>query len=421
MNKYFMMAGLLVVSAIAFSQSKEIKKADRALSKGDLIEAMDYIKQAEPLISASDKDEKANFYLTKGKIYLADAGKDFGKMKTAAESLLKAKELGVSGKMEEDFNNAKQNLRVALVNSAIEDQNANNYAIAADKLYLSYSVNKKDTSDLYYAAGNAVNAKNFDKALEYYKTLMNIGYTGIKKEFVATNLETGEVEPFYDEAERNNALMTGSYTKPEERMSESVQGDILQKITLIYISQGKTEEAKELMDKARAANPDDVSLMRADADLAYKVGDMARYDKLMNEIVKTDPNNPELYYNLGVGAAKLGENEKAINYYNKALELKPDYGYAHINIAAIMLQEEGKIVEEMNSLGNSAADNRKYDELKEKRKKLYQDVVPHLETAVKQYDTNVELVRTLMNIYSQLGEDAKFKEMKAKLETLEGK
>ena len=415
------MAGLLVVSAIAFSQSKEIKKADRALSKGDLIEAMDYIKQAEPLISASDKDEKANFYLTKGKIYLADAGKDFGKMKTAAESLLKAKELGVSGKMEEDFNNAKQNLRVALVNSAIEDQNANNYAIAADKLYLSYSVNKKDTSDLYYAAGNAVNAKNFDKALEYYKTLMNIGYTGIKKEFVATNLETGEVEPFYDEAERNNALMTGSYTKPEERMSESVQGDILQKITLIYISQGKTEEAKELMDKARAANPDDVSLMRADADLAYKVGDMARYDKLMNEIVKTDPNNPELYYNLGVGAAKLGENEKAINYYNKALELKPDYGYAHINIAAIMLQEEGKIVEEMNSLGNSAADNRKYDELKEKRKKLYQDVVPHLETAVKQYDTNVELVRTLMNIYSQLGEDAKFKEMKAKLETLEGK
>jgi len=77
-------------------------------------------------------------------------------------------------------------------------------------LYLSYSVNKKDTSDLYYAAGNAVNAKNFDKALEYYKTLMNIGYTGIKKEFVATNLETGEVEPFYDEAERNNALMTGS-------------------------------------------------------------------------------------------------------------------------------------------------------------------------------------------------------------------
>ena len=330
------MAGLLVVSAIAFSQSKEIKKADRALSKGDLIEAMDYIKQAEPLISASDKDEKANFYLTKGKIYLADAGKDFGKMKTAAESLLKAKELGVSGKMEEDFNNAKQNLRVALVNSAIEDQNANNYAIAADKLYLSYSVNKKDTSDLYYAAGNAVNAKNFDKALEYYKTLMNIGYTGIKKEFVATNLETGEVEPFYDEAERNNALMTGSYTKPEERMSESVQGDILQKITLIYISQGKTEEAKELMDKARAANPDDVSLMRADADLAYKVGDMARYDKLMNEIVKTDPNNPELYYNLGVGAAKLGENEKAINYYNKALELKPDYGYAHINIAAIV-------------------------------------------------------------------------------------
>ena len=144
------------------------------------------------------------------------------------------------------------------------------------------------------------------------------------------------------------------------------------------------------------------------------------FELKMNEIVKTDPNNPELFYNLGVGAAQLGETEKAMGYYQKALQLKPDYAFAHINIAALMLQSEGKIVEEMNSLGNSAADNRRYDELKEERKNLYKEVVPHLEIAVKQRGENVELVRTLMNIYSQLGEDAKYKEMRAKLEALEG-
>ena len=71
-----------------------------------------------------------------------------------------------------------------------------------------------------------------------------------------------------------------------------------------------------------------------------------------------------------VGAAQNKQNEKALGYYKKALELKPDYAIAQINIAALMLSEEGAIVEEMNNLGMSAADEKRYDELKNKRTKL---------------------------------------------------
>ena len=40
---------------------------------------------------------------------------------------------------------------------------------------------------------------------------------------------------------------------------------------------------------------------------------------------------------------------------------------AYLNLVALILEDESSIVDEMNSLGNSRADNAKYDELKSKR------------------------------------------------------
>lgn len=419
MKKQILMVGIMMISALAFSQKKEIKKAEKAMKAGDVTEAIGFLGQAEGLLGAAEKSLQAQFYVVKGEAYLADAGNNnYEKMKTAAESLAKAEEVG-AGKFQSRLDIAKQNLRVALVNSAIADQNAKNYARAAEKLHYSYMASKKDTSDLYYAAGNAVNGKDYSTALKYYKELLDIGYTGIRTEFVATEVATGKVVPFADKSERDLALLSQNYTSPDDRITKSVRADVLQKVTLIYISQGENEKAMKLMKDARAANPDDVNLIRSEADLAYKMGDMEKYETLMNQVIKSDPNNPELYYNLGVSAAQLDDEAKAKEYYQKALELDPTYALAQINMAALLLKKEGAIVEEMNNLGTSAKDDRRYDELKEERKALYMEVLPYLESAVKTKTDNLELVRTLMNIYSQLGEDDKFKAMKAKLDSME--
>jgi tetratricopeptide (TPR) repeat protein len=420
MKKHLLLAGLFCLSAIAFGQKKEIKKANRALDAGNAAEAISYINQAEALLSAADDDMKADFYLIKGRAFLAEAGTaDFGKLKTATEALKMVNEMGPTGKTAQEVATAMQNLRVALINSAVADQNTQKYAMAAEKLYTSYTV-LKDTSDLYYAAGNAVNAKDYDKALEYYKTLLDMGYTGIRQEFVATDVETGEEVVFASEDDRNTNMLSGKYTNPVERMSQSVRGDVLQKVTLIYISRNENEKALALMKDAREANPDDTSLLRAEADMAYKMGDMTRYSKLMEEVIASDPNNPELYYNLGVGSANNGDTEKALGYYKKALELDPNFTNAKINIAATILAEEGAIIEEMNNLGTSKADYDRYDELKEVKNGLYGKALPYLEAASVDRPDNIELLRTLKNIYSQLGIDDKFKTAKAKLDAMEG-
>lgn len=418
MKTRIFITGLAFVSAISFGQKKEIKKAEKAVKSSSYAEALTYLGEAEAMLSAADNETKAQFYAVKGEALYGSGKSDFTKLKASAEAFNTA--ITLDPKMEEQLADPIQNLRAALINGAIKDQNAQQYKLATEKLYASYMISK-DPSDLYYAAGNAVNGKDYDAAIKYYQMVLDSGYTGETEEFVATDKETGEVVPFENENVRNIALKSGQYIKPEKRVTESKKGEVLRNMTLIYIEKGDTEKATALMKAARAESPKDVYLMRADADMSYKMGDVARYNELMEKIVATDPENPEIYFNLGISNDQLGNKEKASEYYTKALELKPEYEAALINLAALKLSGEDKLVEEMNSLGNSTADNKKYDELKKERQNIYKDALPYLEKAFNINPSNQNVVKYLMNIYGQIGEDAKYKEMKTKLEAMESK
>lgn len=417
MKTRILVIGLALVSTISFGQKKEIKKAERAVKSNEYSEALDYLAQAEPLLGSVDNSMKAQFYATRGQALLGSGSTtNFNNMKGAAEAFSQA--ISLDPKIETQLANSLNNLRASLINSAVADQNAEQYKQAAEKLYLSYTVSK-EPSDLYFAANNAVNDKDYDSALKYYQMLLDMNYTGETEEFVATNKTTGEVESFDNENLRNIALKTGEFIKPEKRVTESRKGEILRNMTLIYVERGENEKAKSLMEVARAENPNDIYLMRVDADMSYNMGNKERYNELMEKIVASDPDNPELYYNLGISNDQLGNKELALEYYTKAIELKPEYEAALINIAALKLSGEDAIVEEMNSLGNSAAENKRYDELKNIREELYREALPFLQKAYAINPSNQNVVSYLMGIYGQLGEDAKFKEMKTKLEELE--
>ncbi len=386
MKKQVLIAGLLLITAVTFGQKKELKKAQKAIKAGNYTEALNFINQAEGLIGNANKDTKISFYLAKAEALTSGGSeKDFDKLKMAADALLKVEALKPAGANVLTLLNLTQALRVALVNGAIDDQNAKAYMKASEKLFLSYTVSKQDTADLYFAAANAINAKNYDKAIEYYQNLVDLGYTGI------------------------------DISNPE---SKSRRGDILRNMVLIYLAQGKDEEAKSMIAKARKENPDDVSLLNAEAELAYKTGDMELYNKLMEEVVAKDPSNPQVYFNIGVSSKKIGDSQKAEEYYKKAIELRPDYPEANINMAALILEPEAAMIDEMNALGTSSADFKKYDELEAQKNALYKKAVPYLEVALKSRPDDVNLARTLMNIYSQIGEDEKYKQLKAMIDAL---
>lgn len=416
MKKRFLILGLALATSVSFAQKKEIKKAERAIKSGKYTEALSNLNDAESTITNVDTGMQAQFYALRGEALAGSAGGNFNKLKDAAEAFERA--IALDANISKSYSDVLHNLRSALINAAVSDQNNEQYAKAAEKLTLSYKVSQ-DPSDLFFAAGNQVNAKNYDEALTLYQKILDLGYTGETKEYVATHKETGEVVPFESENMRNIHVKSGEYIKPQVRTTASRKGEILKNMTLIYIQEGKTDEAKELMASARKENPNDVNLMRAEADMSYNMGDMRRYNELMNQIVATDPDNPEIHFNLGVASAELGEAEKAEKYYKKALELRPDYKGALINLAVLKLSKERDLVEQMNSLGTTRADNLRYDELKKQLEGIYREAIPYLENARNIDQKNVEITRTLMNIYGQLGEEAKQKELKARLDALE--
>lgn len=419
MKKSLLLAGALLFAVASFGQKKEIKKAQKAFIKGDVQAAQMLLNTAETKLGEAALETKIDFYIAKGEVTLAQAGKSgYQQMKDAAAAYKTAQKLDTKNQFKGIIDTGLDNTRVALFNSAIIESNAKNYSKAGEKFYLSYTV-KNDTIDLYYAAGSMINAKDYDASLDYYQQLLALGYTGIKKKYTALRIEDNKQVTFASESDRNTELLSGKYTKPGERMSESIKGDILKNVVLILSSKGENDKAIALMKEARLENPTDITLVRAEAEMVYKMGDIARYDELMQQVLEFDPTDPEPYYNIGVVAASSGNPEKAMEFYKKAIELKPDYTSALVNLGALILRDEMKIVDEMNSLGMSKADSKKYNALEIKREGLYNEALPYLEAAYSYRSDNPQLVAKLKEIYSLLGMDAKESEMKSKLDELE--
>lgn len=422
MKKTILIITALFISVMTYSQKKELKEASKQIISNSFEQAKQTLASIEGQINAADESLKAEYYLYKGKAYFGAAGNNENDLLTAADAFKKVSEIeNAAGKKKysEEANSETQKLIVKLINTAIEDQSAERFSSASKKLFAGYTISKTDTTYLYFAAVNAFNAKEYDKAITYYEELVNLGYTGIEKEYTAIHKETGEIESFSSEDERKIIMLTGNYVKPQVRFSESRKPLILKDLGVLYIEKGEIDKAKKIIADARREDPKDIGLIQAEANIALKLEDMTTYNSLMKEIVSLEPDNPELFYNLGVSSYSIGDVEQAKEYYLKALELDPNYTNAKVNMAVLILGKENEIIEEMNSLGTSAADNKRYDQLKSNRDQLYQSAIPYLEDALQDRENDKNIMQTLMNIYSILGEDAKFKEMKSRLETLE--
>ncbi len=420
MKKQILIVGLMMISAITFGQKKEIKSALKFLKANNFPEAISILTPLEGAIATADSSVEQQYYLVLGKSYLGDAGNDYEKMEKAGEAFDKALAVDKKGKYKEDIEIGLNDLKNALIESVKLDQQSKKYIDGSKKLYKGYTLSKQDTIFLYYAASFATDGKDYDRAIDYYSELLELSYTGIQDEYYAIKKGTTEEVKFGSKKERDLVIKSGDYVIPTEKKTKSKKPDILKSLTFIYNIKGETEKAKVLIKEARKENPDDIDLLNAEANMYYKANDMVNYKKVVNEMISKDPKNPQLYYNLGVASKKNGEVEEASKYYDKAIELKPDYVEALINRSQIILAGEAAIIEEMNGLGTSNADYKRYDELKEVKNGLYNEALPYLEKALNVRKDDADIIRTLKSMYDLLGMDDKAKEMRTRLSEIEG-
>lgn len=421
MKKQFIVAIALLVSTLSFAQKSELKTAEKAIKSGNFADAKSAIQSAESLIANADDKLKAKFYFLKGQALYANGTGSNSDMDQAIESFKMVQE--VEGSTKGKYGSTINDLKSQMLNNFLTKANAalqsKDYAASSSGFDKAYRMSPKDTLYLYYAASTAVTGQDYNTSLKYYEELRDLGFTGIGKEYNAVNKETGEVENFDNKSLRDLSVRAGTHTTPKDKQTESKSAEIVKNIALIHLSNGDNEKAIEAMKLAREQNPDDLGLLISEANVQLKMGNKERFTELMKEATLKDPDNPELQYNLGVIAAEAGEKEAAMKYYEKAIALDPSYTDAYNNMAVLILAEEGAIVEEMNSLGNSSADNKRYDELRAKRTTIFESAIPYLETTLRLKPKDIQAAQTLMNIYRGSGQTDKYKAMKAKIEELE--
>ncbi len=392
------------LSFTIFAQKNEIKTAEKAIKKQDYASAIAAVTSAESLIANADVKLKAKFYFMKAQAYMGK--KDFQTAADAFSTLTAIEKKSGRGRYTSAAKPMLDQMIQEVYKKASDQYKNKDYKNATDNFYLTYKLSPQDTIFVYNAAVSASLAKEYDASLKYYKELQDIGYIGVSTIHYATNVATEEKENLGSKPNRDLQVKVGLYKDPVDEKTEPKTGDIIKNIAFILKEQGKTDEAMKAIDEARKLYPTDLNLILTQADIYYQLGETEKFGELMQVAVEQDPTNPQLFFNLGVISYDQKKTEEAKKNYLKAIELKDDYADAYMNLAVLILDEEKAIVEEMNK---NLSDFDAYDALLLKQKVVYKRALPYLEKADK-HGRSFNTVKTLMNIYETLENEAKAKE-----------
>jgi len=416
MKKYFLVAASMLSVLAVNAQKDELKAASKALKKGDAATAVQALNPIAEVVKSADDKTKAAFYALYGQasLQLAQAGE--GEFTPAIESYEAIVAMNAS-KYIEEANQALKTISNELVNAAVEAQQTSDYVLAADKLDLAYRLSPKDTIYLYYAAGSAVNGKEYDKALDIYIRLKEMNYDGSEKRLAAINIASSELE-YFDKATRDLYVKAGTHKDPKDETTPSKRSEVVKNIALIYQQEGRNEEALAAYEDAIAQNPGDVALILNKANLYYTMGQPEKFKSLMMEASAMDPTNPDLQYNIGVIAMEQSNMEEARAAFYRALEIDPTYINASLNLSTTYINEGNSLIDQMNELAMSSkySDLDKYDALKKQKEEFFIEGAKVLEASLENLPGNQELLNQLKNIYGALGDNANFKRILGMLE-----
>ncbi len=434
-NRLAIAAFAALISATSFAQKDEMKTLKKIYDKDtpstkDLTEFNSTLTQLEPMMATASEGDKIYYAYYKAvapmlELGLAENQKNpmaaMQKIKPASLVTLAGASSDVvefekkSGKkiFTDDIKEEVAALKPILITNAIELGKVKQYKTAADLFYAVYLMDKNDKDNLYYAASYAVTAEDFVTALKYYQELKQLNYTGEGTLYFAKNAVNNQEESFRTKAERDQFVKLGSHNTPRDEKIASRRGEIYRNIALILTQQGKGDEARAAVSEARIANPNDESLLLEEANLYLQQKDFINYKRLVNEALAKNPNNADLVFNLGVLAASTDRAE-AEKHYKRAIEINPKYTNAYLNLAILKLEPEKGIIDEMNKLGTTEKDNKRYEVLKKQREEIFRSSLPYLEKAFELDQKNTDVYNTLYNVYGALELTDKRKELKAK-------
>lgn len=410
MRKQLLFLTALLISLTITAQKEEIKTAEKEIKNQNFPAAIAALEKAETLIANVDEKTKAKFYFLKGQAYYGNGTvtDNFAKSGVAFNDLIKL-ELKTGTKYSNDASVMLNKMVEKAAREASVSYEGQDFSKAARDFNLVYILSPKDTSYLENAALSLYFAKEHQKSIEIYQDLLKMGYTGIYTVYKGKSKTNGQDLFFGTKKEMDQQVKFGVIENPEVIVQESRRSNISKNIVMNYLALEDHKGALEAVRKAREQYPNDYNLLIDEANIYFSLGDNVKFKEKLEEAVKINPSDPTLFYNIGVLTLEQKKPEESIKFFQKAIELKPDYADAYNNIGAAILEKNISIVEDMNK---NLSNFKKYDELRAKQLKIYKEALPYYEKAHDLNKSNVSTMQTLMGIYENLEMGDKYKLLK---------
>jgi tetratricopeptide (TPR) repeat protein len=387
------LALILALVSWGFMVSAQNVKVQTAINK--IKPQYNELDEAKEAIDAAIVHEKTmnspKAWKVRGDVYKAIAESQDEKFKAlsdnplvvAFESYKKALELDTKGSLKKEIDVQLKLMSFNFVNKGVEFFNAQNYDKALSCFEGSLGITELtapgtvDTAIVFNAAIAAERAKNFAKAIEYYTKTTELRYEGAKVFVYLANIY-------------------------------KTQGD-----TAVYIS---------TLEKGIAAWPSDNNLIMVELINYYLTSNKSDLAlAYLEKAIAADASNPTFYFAQGSLFDKLGDFDKALASYNKAVELNPQYFDAYYNLGALFYNKAVEMTKAANDI--PANKQKEYDQAIKNAMDQLNLAIPYFEKAHAIDPLEKNTMITLKEIYFKLRNDHpeyndKYKELEEALKAV---
>ena len=365
----------LGISHLAHSQTPSVAKARVYSNSGELDKAKTAIDKA---VAHNKVGKKSSTWEARGDIYVEILTTDDERFqnladhpsKIAFESYTKALELDKKGSKRKVINRKLTLLQNQALNQGIMAFNQKQYEGAVNDFLTSISIaelqGNTDTLALFNAAMAYDYNNQSDQAIKLYRQCLDLNYRG---EHCCTSL--------------------------------------------IYIHQKRKDIAgmKSQIQTCRKKFPDDKSLLLYELDFFLLDGEFEKAEKSIQVAIQSDPTNHTYHYVAGNIQENLGNYDQAEKAYLKVMSLNPNHFETNYSLGALYYNEAVGI----NKKAIEETDFEKADAMKGEVNKLYKKALPYFEKAKTLKPTDRGILNSLMQLYIQLDQIDKYKEVKALL------
>jgi len=334
MKRNILIVLLLIAIPALKAQKKEIKKAQKEVRAGNLANAASYLNQAKRIFAAADAKTRAEYYVVEAEMRLAEKQLDAKQIELISQSIGLAQGYEVNAALQGRISQIQSKIKGSSATIAAAELKNKNYSSAA-ALYKTAYQTSQDHSHLLIAARCHLLAEEYPEAYKAYSYLFKLGYTDATTQYIATHVTTNKKTLFSSEYARDQAIAEGSYKNPEIKTTNSKLPEILRGITVAAIPINKKFEAVAIIDRAVAKMPENKMLLNQASHLYKQLEAHAKYNAVVDQLIKVTPNDPNLYYNAAVNCAQNNDFDRAKKFYIKALELDPNYTNAKENLAVL--------------------------------------------------------------------------------------